>query len=241
MKHLLLILLAMPTLVFAQNEQKRVRFIPLGELPDWKEELKDGVRVQTKPPEGALPPAFISAPNGAENIQKQGLTLRQPTGFMTFGPQAAGLSLHEGEVAGGEALLKSAMPTSAFSLGVLFRDNTEMSWTSPKMMLLNDSADALPVGSIRFVNVSDLKAIVKVGAKSDVIQPGGTLVKPLKEGDNPILAGYYDKDGAVFMIFQNSVKLLQNQRVQAFFFKGQGDKPRTDVKFISFPEPLPRP
>jgi len=241
MKHLLLILLALPTLAFAQNEKKYVRFLPLGELPDWKEELIDGVRVQAEPPAGALPPTIISAPNGPEDIQKKGLTLRQPTGFMTFGAQAGSLSLHEGEVAGGVAWLKSPMPNATFSLGVLFRDNTEMSWKSPKMVLLNDSKDALPAGSIRFVNVSDLKAIVKVGGKSEVIQPGGIVIKTLKEGDNPILAGYYAKNGAVVMIFQNSVKLLQNQRVQAFFFKGQGDKPRTDVKFISFPEPLPRP
>jgi len=241
MKRLLLIFLALPTLAFAQNERKYVRFIPLGELPDWKEELIDGVRVQSKPPEGALPPAIISAPNGPENIQQKGLTLRQPSGSMTFGPEAEGLSLHEGELAAGPAWLKSPMPNAAFSLGVLFRDNTEMSWESPRMLLLNDSKDALPAGSIRFVNVSHLKAIVKVGGKSEVIEPGKALVKPLKEGDNPILAGYYDTNGAVVMIFQNSVKLLQNQRVQAFFFKGQGDKPRTGVKFISFPEPLPQP
>ncbi|MEJ6578610.1 MAG: hypothetical protein QNL33_10775 [Akkermansiaceae bacterium] len=239
MKRLLLTLLALPTLAFAQNERKNVRFIPLGELPDWKEELKEGVRVQTKPPEGALPPTIISAPNGPENIQQKGLTLRQPTGFMTFGPQAEGLSLHEGEVAAGAAWLKSPMPTSAFSFGVLFRDNAEMTWKSPRMLMLSDTAEALPAGNIRFVNVSDLKAIVKVGAKSEVIQPGGVLIKPLQEGDNPILAGYYDKSGAVVMIFQNSVRLMRNQRVQAFFFKGQGDKPRTDVKFISFPEPVP--
>ena len=241
MKRLLLTLLALPTLAFAQNERKHVRFIPLGELPDWKEELKDGVRVQSAPPEGALPPTTISAPNGPENIQKTGLTLRQPTGFMTFGAKTEGLSLHEGDVAAGTAWLKSPMPTAAFSLGVLFRDNTEMSWKTPRMLLLNDSSDALPAGSIRFVNVSDLKAIVKVGGKSEVIQPGGVLVKPLQEGDNPILAGYYDKSGAVVMIFQNSIRLMQNQRVQAFLYKGQGDKPRTDVKFVSFPEPLPRP
>ncbi|YCM43610.1 hypothetical protein V2O64_20080 [Verrucomicrobiaceae bacterium 227] len=241
MKRLLLTLLALPTLAFAQNERKHVRFLPLGELPDWKEELVDGIRRQTKPPEGALPPTLISAPNGAENIQKQGLVLRQPTGFMTFGPQAEGLSLHEGDVAAGVAWLKSPMPASTFSLGVLFRNNADMTWKSPKMMLLDDSKDALPAGSIRFVNVSDLRAIVKVGAQSEVIKPGGVLVKPLKEGANPILAGYYDKNGAVVMVFQNSVKLLQSQRVQAFFFKGQGLKPRSDVKFISFPEPLPRP
>ena len=240
MKHLLLILLALPTLAFAQNERKNVRFIPLGELPDWKEELKDGVRVQTKPPEGALPPSIISAPNGAEDIQQKGLTLRQPTAYMTFGPQAEGLNLHEGEAAAGNPWLKSPMPTATHSLGVLFRDNAEMSWKVPRMLMLSDTKEALPAGSIRFANVSDLEAVVKVDGKSEKIKPGGVLVKALKEGDNAILAGYFDKSGSVFMIFQNSVKVMQNQRVQAFFFKGQGDKPRTDVKFISFPEPLPR-
>lgn len=241
MKRLLLTLLFVPMAVSAQNQRKHVRFLPLGELPPWKEELVEGVRKQIKAPPGALPPKMLSVPNGDDDFQKKDLVLRQPSGLMTFGEKTSGLKIFKGEQPAGAPWLSSPMPSSVFSLGVLFRDNADMTWNSPKMLMLADDSQAFPAGNIRFVNVSDLKAIVKVGKKSEIVPPGKTLIKPLKEGVNPVLAGYYDKNGAVVMIFQNSIRLLQNQRVQAFFYKGQGLKPRTAVKFMSFPEPLPRP
>ncbi|MGC6466561.1 MAG: hypothetical protein ACON38_15845 [Akkermansiaceae bacterium] len=241
MKRLLLTLLFVPLAVSAQNQRKYVRFIPLGELPPWKEELIDGVRVQQEAPPGAIVPKSIAIPDGEDDVRRVDLNLRQPTKLMAFSEGTTALRLYKGEQATGTPWLSSPMPTSKHSYGILFRDNANMTWDSPKLMMLRDDAQALPAGSIRFVNVSDHKTIIKVGKKSEVIQPGKSLVKELKEGANPILAGYYEKDGRVVMIFQNTVRLLKGQRVQAFFFKGQGVKPRTGVKFLSFPEPMPRP
>lgn len=242
MKRLLLTLLAMPTLAFAQADRKFVRFIPLGELPVWDEELVDGIRVQKPIQAGDMPPSTISAPAGDDNIQQQDISLGRASSKMTFGPNVGTLTLFEGKNGAGKQFLTSPMPTATHSLGVLFRDNANMTWLQPKMLMLKDDKDTFPANHVRFVNVSDLRALVKIGGKAaEVIKPGDSLLKPIKPGENPIVVGYYNKEGVIQMIFQNSIRLIEGQRVQGFLYKGQGKEPRSEVKFISFPEPLPRP
>lgn len=241
MKYLLLTLLALPTLAFAQDEQRHVRFIPLGELPEWEETLVDGVRVGGPIAPGALPPSDIAAPAGDDKSATIGLTLRQPSTFMTFGPKVGVLNLADGKIAGANAWLTVPMPKSTLSIGALFRDPNNMSWLAPKILMLSDDAADFPLGNVRFVNVSSLKVIVQVGKKPDVIAPGEVLIKPLRVGANPIVVGYYDRDGKIATIFKNEYRLVEGQRIQAFLFKGQGAEPRSEVKLVSFPEPIPRP
>jgi len=240
MKHLLLALLFVPLAASAQKQFKSLRFIPLGELPAWEEELIDGVRVQKDPPPGSLPPKAICIPNGEEDMQSTDLVLRQPSKALKLSAELAALRIHEGKQPTGSPLINAKAPPSKYNLGVLFRDNATMSWDSPKLLMLSDDARALPAGSIRFVNVSDSKAIVKVGkGKAEQIEPGKTLVTELKEGPNNVIVGYYEGT-KVRMIYQNTIRIVAGLRVQAFLYKGQGKKSGDRVKFLHIPESTPK-
>jgi len=241
MKRLLLIALGATTLAHAQERvpNKHVRFIPLGELPVWKEDLKDGIRVQRKAPVGALPPSRVSYTFGDE-IKKLRFSLRSFSEMATFSGESKGILLKEGEGESAKPFLTASMPASTMSLGVLFRDNTKMSWENPQMLLLKDDAEAFPVGQMRFVNVSDKTVVVQIaGGKPFGLAPGKLTMKPVEEGKTAIKVGYVTANGGQKMIWQNNVKTLKGQRVQCFFYKAQGAKPRSAVKFHSVPESVP--
>ena len=238
---LLLIALGASSLAHAQEqvERKHVRFIPLGELPVWKEDLQGGIRVQRKAPEGALPPSNVTYSQGDE-VKSLRFSLRSFSDLAVFPGSAEGIILKEGEGAAGKEFLKSAMPASPLSLGVLFRDNKAMTWEKPQMLLLRDDADAFPVGKMRFVNVSDKTVVIQMaGVAAFGVAPGKTSLKSIKVGDTAIKVGYMTADGGSKAIWQNNVKVQRGQRVQCFFYKAQGKNPREAVKFHTSPESVP--
>jgi|TARA_B110000914_G_scaffold192108_1_gene178991 hypothetical protein len=243
MKRLLLTALsvtALSGLATAQENDppKHLRFIALGELPVWEEEFREGVRVQKDSAPGALPPSSLTYISRG-NVKNLRLSLRTVSELVTFPASSEAMVLKTGGVAGKE-WIKSRMPASTLSLGVLFRDNANMTWEKPKMLMLRDDADAFPVGRMRFVNVSDSVVIVQMaGTKAFGLSPGKTALKPVKVGLTAIKVGYKTADGGSKAIWQNNVKVRRGERVQCFFYKAQGKKPREAVKFTTMPETLP--
>jgi len=232
----------MSSLAQAQDDapRKYVRFIPLGELPVWEEEFIDGVRVQKPPPPGSLPPNTVTYSEG-EELKILRLALRTPTDLATFLGSAEGIELKAGSGAGAKKFVKSGMPSKPFSLGVLFRDNAAMSWDKPVMVMLPDDSSSFPAGKMRLVNTSDKVVIVQMaGQRPFGIAPGKISIKPVKVGDTPIKVGYQTADGGSKSIWQNVVKVGNGERVQCFFYKAQGKDPRNAVRFLSFPESLPK-
>jgi len=243
MKRFLLLALTMSSLTQAQNDAPRkfVRFLPLGELPVWEETFKDGVRVQKPPPKGSLPPGSVTYSQG-EQVKALRFSLRSMSDIATFPSNAEGIVLKEGEQAGGEEFIRSKMPSAPMSLGVLFRDNDEMTWEQPRMVMLADDANAFPAGQMRFVNTSHLVVIVHIaGSKPFGLAPGKVTTKSVKLGDNAIKVGYKTADGGSKAIWQNTVKVGKGDRVQCFFYKAQGKDPSQAVRFLSFPEAIPKP
>lgn len=243
MKRLLLIALSASSLAHAQEQApaKHVRFIPLGELPVWKEDVQDGIRVQRKAPPGALPPSTVTYTQG-DDVRSLRFSLRSFSDTAVFPGSAEGILLKEGEGAASKPFLSSPMPASTRSLGVLFRDNKAMSWEKPKMLLLRDDGDAFPAGQMRFVNVSDKTVVIQMaGVKAFGVAPGKSSLKPIKVGNTAIKVGYLTEGGGSKAIWQNNVKVMRGQRVQCFFYKAQGKNPREAVKFHTSPESVPSP
>lgn len=226
---------------------KHFRFIPLGELPVWKEELKDGIRVGLAPPKGSMPPKDAAILSGDAPINLS-LNLRAFTELVTISGDTPGLMLKQGKLGAQQDWFRSKMPTSTLSLGILYRDPANMTWEQPKMLLLNDTASAFPAGTVRFANVSDRNVLVQIGNPNARptprifgVKPGQSTSKPLKVGNNQIRVGYLAPGNRKVWIWTNQVRMLQNQRLQAFFYKTQGGaEARQPVKFHFTPELIPR-
>ena len=230
---------ALASSVSAQdNPPKHIRFLPLGELPAWKEELKDGVRKGLKPPPGSVPPEDTGLLSGDVPIPFK-MTLRAFTDVLTIAPTTPKLEIRKGKDTSATPWITAGRPAAPLSLGVLFRDPATMSWNNPKMLLLKDDPSSFKAVQIRFVNVSDKTVLVKFGGGAFGIAPGKTAIKSIKEGQNPILVGYLEGKTQK-EIWENQIKVLSKQRVQCFFYKAQNPRATGAVRFYFAPEPMPR-
>lgn len=230
---------------------KHFRFLPLGELPKWDDELvnddeRQGIRVGKEPPPGSVPPRDASILSGEADLAID-LKLGSFTERVTIDGETPTLTLKEGKVGAGVPWLNSRMPSSNLNLGVLYRDPQAMTWKQPKMLLLKDDATSFPAGKIRLANVSDRMILVQIGdpeakptPKIFGVPAGQAVQKPLKVGKNQIRVGYLTARRTKQWIWQNEVVLQANQRLQTFFYKAQGKDPRQRVLFRFVPEPLPK-
>lgn len=233
----------------AQEEDvppKFFRFIPLGELPMWDEELVEGIRKGKEPPEGSMPPKPASIISGAEPVPLR-LSLRAMSDMVKVAGATPRLTIKEGEVGAAQNWLTEKMPTAPLSLGVLFRNPQTMTWKQPELLLLKDDPSSFPAGKIRLVNVSQRNILVQIGNPNANPAPpifgvraGKETQKDLEVGVNQIRVGYIDRNGRQQWIWSNQVRLLRNQRLQTFFYQAQGENPRQEVLFHFVPEPLPR-
>ncbi|MFT6861951.1 MAG: hypothetical protein ACJAVK_000504 [Akkermansiaceae bacterium] len=246
MKKILLTVLSLCALcpsAMAQDEPpKYLRFLPLGDLPTWEEELIDGIRQGKEPPPGTMPPNPVCMVSGGEVVPFK-LSLRTMTGIKKMMGGTPGLLLKDGETPESPNLLRKPLPAAPLSLGVIFADPATMQWAKPKMLVLKDDPDAFPVGKIRFVNVSDKVVIVQLGGPSKRpfgIAPGATSLRPITQGVNLIKVGYQTAAGGQKQIWNNQIRVLANQRVQCFFYKALPEEGKDAVKFHYTPEPMPR-
>lgn len=235
--------LAMISPIFAQEEipNRHVRLIPLGDLPKWEEELRNGIRTQLPPPLGSVPPSSVSFRKGGDAGEVR-LMLGQISDYVTFKGNAEKMAFYEGAVPGEKSWVESPLPTSVLSLGVLFRDPAEKTWQTPRMLVWRDDVEAFPLEQIRFVNVSVRTVIVQLGKERPfTIEPGKAILKPLTVGTNPMNVGYLPPGGGAKSIFKNEMPLRQGDRVQCFFYQDLTDEPRDEVKFVFQAEGTPRP
>lgn len=257
MKHFLISLFSLSVLsgtIAAQEDipPKHLRFIPLGERPTWREELIDGIRVGLEAPEGSMPPSELSVSSGKELLNSVPFqpNLRSMSKMLTIQGDTPKLLLKEGKIGVAQNWLATKIPAAPLSLGILYRDPASMNWANPKMLLLKDDKSSFPSGKIRFANTSDRMVIIQIGdwraskpPQIFGIRPGTVSIKDLKVGNNQMRVGYTEAGGAKNWIWSNQIRILGNQRVQAFFYKAQnanGKPPSQKVLFHYLPEPAPR-
>lgn len=243
MKRLLLLttsLLSLATAASAQDEPpKYLRFLPLGELPVWKEELKNGIRMGKEPPPGSMPPKELALLSGGEVVPFQ-LTLRSFTGKMRMDGKTPGLAIKKGKGVDDPNWVTSAKPTAPLSLAVLYRDPATMKWDNPQIKVLPDDASSFKVKNIRFVNVSENLVLIKLNdGKGKGVKKGDSLIMPLKEGMNKIMVGYQAAGGKQVELWNNQIRVQSNQRVQCFFYKAQDARATGAVRFYYTQEPAP--
>ncbi len=227
-----------------QEPRKYVRFIALGEAPPWKEKLENGIRVQIPPPKWSLPPNPVSYKRG-ENEFKLKLPLRRVSKLARFGAESP-IALYEGGIEEDKKPWISARQLSSrFSLGVMFRDPKAMTWENPKMLVLQDDARSFPVGYVRFINVSDVKMLVKLGegeaSRVLTVEPGKSKIEALSEESTLMKLGFRKGRSQDRTLFSNVLKLTRGHRANVYLFKAQGEKPRIPVVFSIDQETPPRP
>lgn len=215
-----------------------MRFLPLGERPTHVQQIINEVQVHAEFKPGSVPPPDISIATSGTDVEHHNLRLKQYTKVIPIKQSAKGIKITEGKVAGGkEFLMTTRMPAKQYTLGVLYRDNAEMTWFKPKLMVLPEDLSSFPLGKARFVNTSPYEVAVKLGtAQAFAVPPGKTVYKTLKVGETMASIAVKNAAGAYKKILNNNISMRPKQRVQAFFYKAQGKNPKAPIKFFIKPE-----
>src|SRR6478609_1880290 len=148
--------------VLAQTETARqVRFLALGELPPFHQEIRDGVRYELEPPAGSIPPRELMLGFGTESSESLPLRLGEISAPMKAPAGAGPLLLSRSRDAkDAEPWLRVNRPESGDFLVLLWRDSKKGTWDSTRSLVVPDDAVSAPAGSVRFANVSPAAGVV---------------------------------------------------------------------------------
>lgn len=240
-----------------EKPARQIRFLPVGDLPPFRQEIRDGVAYELPPPEGSVPPRWLvlgaedkkdkdknkgSAEGADEKPAEPFLRLNQLTeGFKI--PEGAGpLALRaKGDDGKAEPWLMLQRPEQGDILAILWRDNgNKGTWAKPRFMLLPDGAVEAPAGKVRFVNVSPVTVGVAFGEEKIALVAGKTYQRPVEVGkDLPFQLGAMDAANK-FTRFQSDVITQNpNERTLVLIYRADGEQPRRDLKSNVIREPVP--
>jgi len=224
-------------------QPRALRLLPLGEPPPFRQEVKDGVRYELEPEPGSIPPRQIRLGEGDKatlvrlNLGRASESLHIPAG-------TAPVVFHEASAPddpSAKPWLTLYPPATGNELAVIWRDPGSR-WSLPRSLLFDDSATALPAGSLRIVNLLPVDAALIFGDERLILVPGKVLVKALNIGtDLPIQIAFKTPTGQYQHFYSGAVLLNPNERAQIFIHRADSEKPRRPAKVVTFNESAPLP
>lgn len=222
---------------------RSLRLLPLGEPPPFRQEIRDGVRYELEPDPNSIPPRQITlSPDPAAtpirlNLGRATNPIEIPFGTapVTLRPPAASPD------APPATWLTFQPPESGNLIALIWRDPGKP-WTTPRAMVLPDSAEAFPSGNLRIVNLLPVESAAIFGQERVLIPPGKSLLRPIpRDADLPIQIAFRNASGQLQRFFSSSVLLNVNERAQLFLYRADGEKPRQPAKVVIFNEATPKP
>lgn len=232
-----------------EDENRYFRILPLGNMHKFREILVDGIRVTLPPRPGEAPPPNARVKD--ELPQKGNLTLRvdQISRFVALGPKAEQVQILEVTKDAEKEWYHFKAPVEKRSLAVLYRDHEKLDWFNTKSLILKDDATTFPVGSVRFVNVSDRTLAMvftfdkngKQVKERKGLAPGKVYIRTLASKGEKAEIYLYEK-GKTFEemveVYSNRLRTEEGRRLNAFFYKNSSKK-GAPVREVIRPEAIP--
>jgi hypothetical protein len=222
-----------------EPQSRTLRVLPLGDSPPFRQEIRDGVRYELEPPPGSVPPRQL-----AFGAPEAGLTIRLNLGRVSEpvpipgGASPFSFRLPDNDETA-QPWLRVSLPETGSQLALVWRDPGS-SWDRPRSILIPESAQAFPEGSLRLVNLTAAPIAAIVGDDRVPLSPGQVVVKPIQVGgDVPVQLAYTDASGAIHRFHSSSVLLNNGERGQLIIHRADGEKPRHPLKVITLNERLP--
>lgn len=222
---------------------RQLRFLPVGDLPPFRQEVRDGVRYELEPPPGSIPPREVMLGFGDDKLQSSPLSLGRMTEALKA-PAGAGPLLVRRKDDGAEAepWLKLQRPEEGDFLVLLWRDPAKGTWDQARSLVLPDSRDAAPAGKMRVVNLAPVTVGVVFGGEKIALQPGKTYQRPVSPGkETEIQLGAVDAKGTLTRFHSGVVFQNPGERTLVIVYRADGVQPRRPLKAIIQREPLPPP
>lgn len=261
-KVLLISLLAVPSLGFAQGEkvdQEKgyLRFLFLG-TPAPSITKKIGNRmVELDVPPGEEPPQqlFVRNANPAPLTFKP--RIKRISQYFEITDRTQPVDLFEGNEAKGQPWLKCKAGAVPATVVVLKKPGAaDNGWKdAPRSLTFRDDIAAFPLHSVRVINLSSREIAFRIGPDKSVpakaIGPNNLKIfgadAGVKQGQQAVSIGYKGRDGRWRKLFQNAIVILKNQRFEIYVYdpdrehdRKNGGKPKFHMLPLNFRDPAVR-
>lgn len=226
-----------------QPASATLRLMALGELPPFRQEIRDGVRRELDPPEGSIPPRVLEAalPAAMEKDAKAPVFRLQ----LSMAGQAQKVFPADGKVKlrepGQGEWIEVPCPSGARTLAVLWRPGD--SWSKPKVLALPDIAPDHDPRMFRFVNVAPQSVGVVFGEKRYQLETLKALSVTLPAGTKGtgVTVLYPDAGGALKPCFSALAEPRAGIATQYFIHRTDGASPRRPVSVTPINGPIATP
>jgi hypothetical protein len=239
---------------------RQARFLAVGDMPPFRQEIRDGVRYELEPPADSLPPAEITvgaaeeAPKdppvpatagGAAPLPAAPLHLGRIGGPLVIPAGAGPLDLlRSANGVPGERWLRLQRPETGNLLVLMWRDPRQEDWKSPSAMILSDDASAFPADTVRIVNLFPQAVRVAWGKEMLTLEPRKTLLKPLETGTGTAATTFQilatDSSGRAKRYYSGAVTQNPGERGWVIIHRADGEAPRRPLKVVMLREPMPK-
>jgi hypothetical protein len=245
MKFLLHSLLLLLTFGFANAQEKpterQIRFLAIGDMPPFRQEIRDGVRYELEAEPGTLPPRLIEIPLGEEKKLETTLSLGAFSPSVKLPSAAGSLTLRKKQ---GEAVTewhKLSIPENGDWLVVLWRDPQKNTWDAARSAVITDDLVTFPAGSVRLINALPTTARFVFTDQSMDLKAGGMKVLPLPQATTPVQISVLDAEQQWRIIYQSAISQNPGERGNVILYRADGVSPRNPVKVLNLRERAPAP
>ena len=226
----------------AEHESvRKVRFLAVGELPPFRQAVRDGVRYELEPPAGSIPPREVLVGiEGGEpkatplNLGRISEPLKAPAGI---GP----LLLKRRDAAHDAApWLQLTCPESGDFLVVLWRDPKSSSWDKARSIVLPDDSLNSPSGGVQIINISPATVGITIGSEKLVLSAGKILRRKVTQGgEEAFQILLTDTSGSLRPLYSGVITQNPGERSMVLVYRADGESQRRPLKVSVLREPTP--
>jgi hypothetical protein len=229
-----------PSLAAQETASARLRLLPLGEPPPFRQEVRDGMRRELDPPAGSVPPRRVEAESPAQAAEGAGtaafpLVLGSPGPSLTVMPSAGKVRLREPD---GRLWLELPCAPGSHTLAVIWRPGKD--WAKAEALALPELGPSHDPRSFRFVNVAPQAVGIVFGESRYQLRAGTVtlLSLPEKARGVSVTVLFSDPKGALKPCFSGLAEARDGAATQFFVHRADGDSPRRPIAVTQVSGPL---
>lgn len=216
------------------------RFLPVGESPPFRQEIRDGVRYELDPPPESIPPREVVA--SAEGMAAKTVPLRLGR-ISTAVEVPAGLGVLDlkpvGTTPEAAPWLRLPRPETGDFMTFLWRKPSGRNWHEAVALTVPDGPLGAPAGTVRIVNLFPQAARIQWAAESLLLVPGKQLMRKVASGsETPFQILIPDSKGTMKRYFSSSVTHNKGERGWIVLYRADGKTPRRPLKVLILREPV---
>lgn len=220
---------------------RTIRFLPLGESPPFRQEIRDGVRYELEPPAGSIPPREVSLTVGKLTVPAVRLSLGRISlaAGVPNGVEPIAVRRPEDSPTA-QPWMNLILPETGNVLVLVWRETGKL-WDKPRWLLLPDGPE-FNAGKLRLSNLSPVEVRFIVGGERIALTPGRIHQIALPVGrDVPVQIAWIDAAGSTHPFYSSAIVQNQGERGELMVYRADGEQPRQPLKVLPLREKAPEP